>query len=253
MIVKSYKLYESLDILAFAKLIFMVGLCLLFCVSLHSEEIVSIYDIQFTTNPGFDGTYPSTMVNQTVIVQGIVTATGFENNRIFISEPRGGAWSAIAVEPVRNRVSVGDFIQVQGKVSEIMGMTVITQAQNMRVLSRSVAVPAPVTISVHDALTMEAYESVLVRVSNLTCRRLVNGSFLALVEDETASINIGSGFNNDLTRDSFVVGANFSFIIGIVNFSHNRFAIHPRNVDDVGSTLTGIRSSSWGQIKSLYR
>ena len=235
------------------RLVLLIGLFMFIIISLFAVEQVSIYDIQFSVNPGFDGTYPSPFVNQTVLVEGIVTAIRFENNRIFISEPNGGAWSAIAIDHLRDRVSLGDNIQVQGRVSEIMGMTVITQPQNLIILSRNNSVPSPVTISINDALTMEAYESVLVRISNLTCKRLLNGSFLALVEDETASINIGNGFSTSLNNDFFSVGTTYQSIIGIVNFSHNRFSIHPRYIDDVGDVQTGIRSSSWGQIKSMYR
>ncbi|MCL2064560.1 MAG: hypothetical protein FWG98_09360 [Candidatus Cloacimonetes bacterium] len=236
------------------KLMILTGYMLIFSMHLFSEEIVSIYDIQFTTNPGFDGTYPSLYVNQTVTIQGVVTAIGFENSRIFISESTGGAWSAIAIDNVRTRVSVGDFLQLRGKVSELMGMTVITQPQNLRIISRNMPLPVPVLVTAHEALTMEAYESVLVRLSNVTCRRILNGNFLALIDDETASINVGNGFNNSVNRDIFTTGANYGYIIGIVNFSHNRFAIHPRNIEDIGNDVVrGIQSSSWGRIKSLYR
>jgi len=250
---RNYIINKTSDTHFVLKIIFVVCFCFVLCLSLFSEEIVSIYDIQFTTNPGFDGTFPSPMINQSVVIQGVVTAASFENNRIYVSETQGGAWSAIAVEGVKSRVSLGDFIQVQGKVSEIMGLTVLTQAQNVRVLSKNTPIPNPISITAYDALTMEAYESVLVRISNLTCRRLLNGTFLAIVEDETASLHVGNSLNNNSIKDFFSIGNNYSHIIGIVVFSHNRFSIHPRHVNDVGSVQTGVQSSSWGRIKSLYR
>ena len=221
---------------------------------LVAVDIVSIYDIQFTTNSGFDGTFPSTFVNQTVTIQGVVTAIGYENNRVFLSEPQGGAWSGIAVDNIRGRVSIGDLIQIQGRVSELMGMTVITQPQNLRVISRNNTLPTPSLVTIQEALTMEAYESVLVKITNVSCRRILNGSFLALIEDDNVGINIGNGFSHSINRDLFTVGANYSYIIGIVSFSHNRFSLHPRNIDDVGGEVArGIQSSSWGRIKSMYR
>jgi len=225
---------------------------LLISVSLFSVELISIYDIQFTLNAGFDGTYPSPYVNQTVRVQGVVTATGFEGNRAFISEPRGGAWSGVAVDGINSRVNVGDFIEVQGRVSELMGMTVITNTRNLKVISRNTPLPPPVMISVHEALTSEAFEGVLVKISNLTSRNVRSGNFIAAVEDVTASINVGNGFSANI--DSFFqAGENLDYVVGIINFAFNRFSIHPRSSDDVGLVRTGIQSSSWGRIKSLYR
>ena len=226
----------------------------IFVISLYATDtITSIYDIQFTTNPGFDGTFPSPLVNQNVTVQGIVTASGFESGRIFISDRRGGAWSGIAIEPIRNRVSIGDFIEVQGRVSEIMGMTIITQPQNFKIISRNNSLPSPTMVTAHDALTMEAYESVLVSISNLTCTKTTSGNSLALVEDNTASLNIGNGFNSDIKNDYFIIGAKYNHIVGIVNFSHNRFTLHPRSVNDIIQESMGTQSSSWGIIKSMYR
>jgi predicted extracellular nuclease len=215
-------------------------------------EVVSIYDIQFTTDPGFDGTYPSPFVNQTVIVQGVVTATGFQGNRAFISEPRGGAWSGIAVDGIGSRVNVGDFIQVQGRVSEIMGMTVITNTRDLSVLLRNTPLPSPVHVSVHEALTSEAYESVLVQISNVTCRSVTNGNFIAALEDGSSRISVGNGFSTNI-GDLFRVGDNYSTIVGIINFSFNQFSIHPRSANDVRNDTTGIQSQSWGRIKSMYR
>ena len=217
------------------------------------DVITSIYDIQYTTNPGFDGTYPSLYLGQNVTVEGVVIGINFEGNRVYISERRGGPWSGIAIEPIRNHISNGDFIQVTGKVSEIMGMTVINHVSNVAILSRNQILPQPVSISVHEALTSEAYESVLVRLSNITCNKLLNGNLIALVSDDTANINIGNGFNKNINNSLFHVGNTYTQIIGIINFSHNRFTVHPRNDNDIIPQTTGIESSSWGRIKSMYR
>jgi len=51
----------------------------------------TIYDIQYTTNPGTNGWYPSPMVDQDVTVIGIVTGAYFSHgdNMFFISDPEG--------------------------------------------------------------------------------------------------------------------------------------------------------------------
>ena len=232
-----------------------IALCimLILCsVALYSVDVVSIYDIQHTEDPGFDGTYPSLFLGQTVIVQGVVTATGFNGGRVFIGEQRGGPWTGIAIDGIGNRVSVGDLIEVQGRVSELMGKTVITNTRNLRTLLRNQTLPNPVRVSVHEALTSEAFESVLVQLTNVTGRSLNNGNFIAVVEDGTANINVGNGFSSDISN-SFRNTENYSAIIGIIDFSFNQFSIHPRNPSDIRNDATGVQTRSWGVIKSLYR
>jgi predicted extracellular nuclease len=232
--------------------IFTLFVLILLSTSLYSVDVVSIYDIQYTEDPGFDGTFPSLYVGQTVIVQGVVTATGFNGGRVFIGEQRGGPWTGIAVDGIGNRVSVGDLIEVQGRVSEIMGKTVITNTRNLRTLLSNQTLPNPVRVSVHEALTSEAFESVLVQLTNVTCRSLSNGNFIAIVEDGSAGINIGNGFSKELSN-LFRPGDNYSSILGIIDFSFNQFSIHPRNHSDIRSDATGIQTRTWGVIKSLYR
>ena len=226
---------------------------ILISISSYASDIVSIYDIQFTMSPGFDGTYPSSYQNKSVTVQGVVTAGSFENNRIFISSPQGGAWSALAIDGISNRVSMGDFIEVSGKVSEIMGMTVLTNTNGLRVLSRSHPIPEPINITVYDAIASEAYESVLVKISHLTCRRLNNNAFVVAMEDDTGSINIGNGFMSSLNSDLFIIDGQYSYVVGVINYSYNRFSLHPRSFTDIKAVTTGIQTTSWGKIKSLYR
>ena len=253
LMIQKYLVAKFLNVSVFKRLLAIFVCTFIIFVNLFSADLVSIYDIQFTSNAGFDGTYPSSYLNQSVMIQGVVTAVGFDNNRIFISEPQGGAWSAIAVELNDRKVAVGDFIQVEGRVSEIMGMTTLTHTQNFKILLRNSSLPNPVTVSAYEALTSEAYESVLVRISNSVCKRLLSGNFLALLEDDTASINLANGFNLKTNNDFFNIGDNYLYVTGIIAFSFNRFSINPRYLDDIKVVTTGSQSSSWGKIKSLYR
>ena len=54
---------------------------------------VTIYEIQYTTDPSGDSPYDGQMVTTT----GIVTGTGFAgfNDSFFISMPEGGAWKGL--------------------------------------------------------------------------------------------------------------------------------------------------------------
>jgi len=249
----NYKVFNLLSYKGLAKLSLLVFMLLLSISCLFSTQLLSIYDIQFTTDAGFDGTYPSQFINQQVIIQGVVTAVGFEGNRYFVSEPQGGAWSAICVDDNSRKVRVGDFIELQGKVSEIMGMTMITNVQNFRTLLRNTPLPEPVNLNVNEALTSEAYEAVLVRLNNIECKSGLNGNYLAQIGDSSSNIFLGNGFRSDFSDITFTTGESYSFVIGIIDFSFNRFTLHPRHRGDINVNRTVIQSSSWGKIKSLYR
>jgi len=232
---------------------FLFFILLILSLQLFSVDLVSIYDLQFTTVPGFDGTYPSLYINKTVLVQGIVTAVGYENNRIFISESQGGAWRSIAIELGSKQVSIGDLIEVQGKVSEVMGMTVITQSSNFKRISRNNFIPEPVHVSVQEALTSESYESVLVKLTNIICKKEQEGVYLAVLGDGTTNISIGNGFHNSSLVNYFQLDESYYQVVGIINYSFSRFTLHPRDLFDVSRAPVGSQSSSWGKIKSLYR
>jgi len=80
-------------------------------------QTTSIYDIQYTTNPG-DGTYPSLLEGQYVTVGGIVTAYGYNDDNYYISSSAGGAWSGIFIYDDDYYPYVGDSIIIQGLVYE---------------------------------------------------------------------------------------------------------------------------------------
>ena len=58
---------------------------------------ITIYDIQYTTNPGPNGTYPSPYAGQIVTTGGIVCGTDFNNGRFFITSGDDGEWNGIYV------------------------------------------------------------------------------------------------------------------------------------------------------------
>ena len=61
-------------------IIFVINITILFS--------LSIYDIQYTTNPGPNGTYPSPYEGQTVTTGGIVHGIDFNNGRFFLVRKR---------------------------------------------------------------------------------------------------------------------------------------------------------------------
>jgi len=236
------------------KLILIVALMALLGASLGA---VSIFDIQYTGNPGIDNTYPSQYVGRRVTLEGVVTATDYRTGGFILSETIGGPYRAILVSERRNSVQIGDYLQLSGTVSETYGMTCIEDISSIRILDRNYPLPQPLTLStaqISGADESEAYESVLVRVinaSSLGNRSAPEDVFFTDGSGQCSIVLNSFGGNLNINPS---VGTIFSQIQGIVVFSHSEYSLNP-----VGSQGIGIaapvhnQTRSWGRIKSIYR
>ena len=79
-------------------IIFVINITILFS--------LSIYDIQYTTNPGPNGTYPSPYEGQIVTIDGILNAIDFSGGRFFIIPSDGGKWN---ICPLAKRMTRSRF------------------------------------------------------------------------------------------------------------------------------------------------
>ncbi len=190
----------------------------------------TVYEIQYTTDPG--GASP--LDGQIVTVTGIVTATDWyvsgNANRFFISDPEGGEWRGIFVFNYDFFVELGDEVEVTALVQEYFGFTELSSLTDVSVLSSGNPVPDPLVVTTGDLAGTEAYESVLVQVNNVTVTVAPNTYGEAFVDD-------GSG--ECQTDDAMygyepVVGANYEFIIGIVDYSYDEYGLNPRFINDIG-------------------
>lgn len=194
---------------------------------LSALTATTIYDIQYTEDPSGD----SPLEGQTVTVVGIVTATGYEtsgNTRFFISDPEGGAWRGIYVFEYDNNISVGDEVQVEGEVSEYFGFTEIGYA-DVEVLSSGNAIPNPVEITTNE-VNIEMYESVLVKVRNVTCTDDPDNYNQWYVDDDSGECQIDDTiyeYPNPHVNDEFYS------ITGVVDYSYSEFGVNPRSADDI--------------------
>ena len=112
-----------------------------------SAWAVSIYDVQFTTQPGSDGTFPSRFVGKTLSLEGVVTATNYRNGGYFISENLNGPWRGILILDRDSKVQIGDRVKVSGSVSEFYGMTCLQDISQTRVLSSNNPLPTPLMLT----------------------------------------------------------------------------------------------------------
>lgn len=232
-------------------------LLVLLLIATVAMSATTIYDIQYTTDAGSDGTYPSTFDGQEVTVQGVVTAnranTTGEIGKFFMSQPEGGAWKGIYVFDWSVNVQLGDLVEVTGTVDEYYGYTELTYC-SVTVLSSGNPVPNPTIVTTNQisgGMTAESYEGCLVKVMNVTVTQEADNYGQWAVNDNT-----GACFVDDLfyVHPEPAVGATYSAIIGTVNYGFDAFSINPRTLDDVqAGTPVSNTKKSWGKIKSIYK
>lgn len=216
---------------------------------------VSIYDIQYTTDPG-DGTYPSPLLNQIVTTQGVVTAVNFNFsnglNKFFIQDGNG-PFSGIYVFDWSTVVQIGDLVEVRGKVSEYYGFTELTYVEQITILSSGNPVPSPVNLSTLQISNSEAYESMLVKIQNLTVTSAQDSHGEWYVTDGSGPCQIDDGFFYfDDANITIAQGQTWGQITGIVDYSYDAFGLNPRTPADLSLTPIAPRTS-WGKVKSMYK
>lgn len=217
---------------------------------------VTIYDIQYTTIPGRDNTYPSTYVGKTVNIEGIVTAINYRHGGFFVSEPAGGPWRSIYIRVNNTSVKPGDKVILRGIVDEYFGMTCIQDLKAINIIDSNHLIPLPTMVTTGQITTpdqAEAYESTLVKVQN--CTYILNRGFnkKQSISDGSGACSFGYGFIYDKI-DEYKTNEQFSSLIGIVCYTFGEYSINPRYKTDV-SVLVPVfnQNRSWGRIKSIYK
>ncbi len=194
-------------------------------VTVAPPSTVSVYDIQYTTDPSGDSPYK----DQIVSTGGIVYHVRADGK--FYMSSGTGPWSGIYVFEGNFTVAPGDSVTFSGEVVEYFNLTELKNLTNFVVVSQGNFFLAN-SVSTANANT-EAYEGCLVS----TC-----GTVTAAPNNfNEYPINDGSG---DVLTDDFLLGASYVaptvgnkyLIKGIVDFSFGEFKILPRNAADVQST-----------------
>lgn len=195
---------------------------------------LSIRDIQESTEPGSDNTYPSLHVGETVTINtAVIGAKGFNgsDNMMFLFDLNGGAWNGILIN-ANDTANIGNLVNVTGTVEEIDGTTILTNADIELINAGPYTIPAAINVTVADfnnPATAEMYESCLVKVANVSCSEIdqPNNEWVITTDNETF-VTIGDGFYTY----SPVVGQDWGMITGIVNYEQDAFRINPRDEND---------------------
>lgn len=239
-------------------------------------QIVTISEIQFTSDPSGDSPYNG----QTVQTTGVVTASAEDGNLgyVFIQEEGATEWGAIQLtgNPALANLKIGDLIGVQGTVQENAGFTVLGNIPGIEVVDSNVAITPidldPDYFSTAPFSDLEKYESMYVQ--------LINGSDSVYIVDpdvgfgdyragtDINSASTGclvlagrqdsqnmSSLNVSYVSDSIYAtnsgtmmvpvievqtGDAFTSIRGVITYGFSDYRLIPRNNADIGDQATGL-------------
>lgn len=197
-----------------------------------AQQEVTIYDIQYTTDPS--GASP--MVGDTVLTYGIVT--GIFGNNFFIEERPGGAWHGIYVYRGYNSsptVSIGDSVSVTGIVSEYYNLTEIgcNYYGEVTILASGLQLPDTTEITIAD-MTQEKYEGMLAIIRNVYFVEsgVFEGNTSYHIYDEngdTGIVYVKSASNAVGTT----IPTGMTNVVGNMSQYSNHYEILPRASEDV--------------------
>ncbi|PRQ09453.1 hypothetical protein [Enhygromyxa salina] len=198
----------------------------------------SIYDIR-------GGTVPQGMV---VLLENVVASSGLTwsndpDAAFYVQEPGGGANSGIRIY-VSNaaglQVAAGDDVTVAGLYTESFGVSQIAIADASAVtINSSGPSPAPEIIADPASLNTggsmaEQFESVLVQVENVTVTNENPDAPEEYGEFEiTGGLRVNDGFFAIADWTKPAMGASFTSIAGVLNYSYEVYKLEPRTNADL--------------------
>lgn len=188
---------------------------------------VTIYDIQYTADPGGD----SPLVGQSVTVTGIVTANGASGAGSLFIQDAGTAWSGIQVYGTGvGTAAIGDEVTVTGPVVEYFNQTEIdlTVSGSFSIVSSGNPAYAVPVVTVAEAFG-ESYESMVVRVEGVTATSTPN---------QYGEWGITDGVDTGTVDDWFfaitpIVDQCYD-ITGLMYYAYSLMRINPRDASEIG-------------------
>lgn len=194
----------------------------------------TIMDIQQTTIPGDNNTYPSTYLGQEVTIGPItIGVKGFNgsDNNMFAFDLNPNQWNGIYLNNATNTVNIKAMVSVTGTVSENNGMTELTNA------TVTIINPGPIDVTANlvkisdleDLAIAEKYESSLVKINNLVFNGDTEDDYWFATDADNKEIRVGKGFFDSNPN----TGEIWDSIMGILVYDGTNFVLHPRNAADL--------------------
>ena len=214
----------------------------------QTQDITSIYDIQYVTDPTTSDVSP--LDGQIVTVSGIVTAEfwGSSSNRYLHVQDAEGPWNGVvafeyngwdsfdftSTSGVVHSVAEGDSVTLTGTVDEYYGLTEIVDVTEVIIHGPAVNMISPSVVTPEQIMTggtdSEAYEGCLVRVENISIDNADLGHGEWSASDGTNS------FMLDDIWDYFFfpeLNQNLASVSGVMTYSYSNTKLLPRLARDI--------------------
>ena len=206
----------------------------------------TIYDIQYTTDPGAseNDCYPSPLVNKVVTTSGVVTHKIFADHdthaeTFFLQQSGIDTWGGIYVHDYDISPNVGDDLILTGTVNEYGGGTQLTDILDHTIESSGNSPSEFLVSSLADLggydcnASAESYESMLIKVTNVTVADVnVEFGFWIISDDSGYEAQVDDHLL-DATGDGLPDPPQGEFsITGILN-SYFDYNISPRFMGDI--------------------
>lgn len=207
------------------------------CIEKESPVELGISDIQFTDDTVGD----SDLEGEYVKINGIVTVADSSG---FYLQDADTAWSGIFIY-WPNNVIPGDSVNVVGKVHEYIHLTELNPVYQLEGFGNNYLIPEAVNVSVQEAAS-EAYEGMLVRLSDVVCTEQDTAERNFIVEDSSGSIVV------DNTYFSYnPVISNTYTVTGIASTRFGYRNILPRSAEDIFDLGSSIPSNDASLVNIL--
>ncbi|NVO09843.1 MAG: T9SS type A sorting domain-containing protein [Bacteroidales bacterium] len=212
-----------------------------------SITVISIHDIQYTTDASGDSPY----INQTVTTSGIVTAIKYNASQVqqgFYLQNGSGAWNGVYIYTATPVVAVGDNVTVTGTMTEFNKTTEMTPVTSSNIVSSNNTLPAPVALTTL-AANNESYEGVLIKVSGATCTGSpATGTFV--VNDGSGDLTVYKSLFQTLALTTNSKYNVTGILVDYYTTSH-LYELYPRSAADI-SDITGIDDNNLNSNLTIY-
>ncbi|MBU1355571.1 MAG: Ig-like domain-containing protein [Candidatus Edwardsbacteria bacterium] len=150
-----------------------------FSFSTRNNPNLTVFDIQYTTDPSGNSPYSGQNVTVSGVVTGVVRV-GNSKGMYFIQDGTG-PWNGVYCYDRDRFPEEGDSVKVSGTVIEYFGLTEISPVSGFQLLKKGTLVPDPVVLPT-DSLSSnnpnaEAYEGVLVATNRVNVTSLPNSYY----------------------------------------------------------------------------
>lgn len=199
-----------------------------------TPNVVSIYDIQYSTASPADSPFMGQQVN----TGGIVNYVRLDGT--YYLKSGNGPWSGIYVYDTLSSVLEGDSITFTASVDEYYELTELKNISNLTVISSGNIFSSNLVSTLQSA--SEEYEGCLIRVNTATCTNANAGFGEWIIDDGSGSSNV-----DDFFFPFTPTLNNIYNVTGFVDYSFSNFKILPRDIDDIDE-VTSIDEKPTNEI-----